>query len=50
MVGTWMYALGGVATGNISSEAGLQALGLTGVAYIIVQGLVDLVEVWRKKT
>lgn len=49
MVGVWMYALGGVATGNITSDKGLEALGLTGVAYIVVQGLIDLIEVWRKR-
>lgn len=44
-VGTWLYVIGGLVTGDVQTDVGLKAIGVTGLGYVIVEGLVDALRV-----
>ena len=48
LVAYWAYALGGLVTGQLDAKASLEALGTSGGAYLVVQGVIDAVKTWKK--
>ena len=46
VIAYWLYAIGGLATGQISTATGLEALGISGGVYIIANALVEIAQAW----
>lgn len=45
----WCYNIGGLVTGNLDTQTAATNMGLTGVAYVLVEGLIDMITAWKGK-